>query len=662
MQYHNNTLCVEANWLFQEGILTETNYRKLNERQNLNVVRRGCLNTPALVAYESIPERFRKLIDAKVGNPYRAVRINQVESHIEHNQEASDLFENHRLPDGRYLKQDTRREYYANAIVLDAIHRLMSSKRAKRTALGGKTTRAWEQICDAVMDLDRTKYPHNLPANPRRLEEKYKTYMKGGPQSLIHKNFCNKSAAKVDDDVKESFIMELLADPRNLDNQQVRALYNQVAEKMDWKKITASTVAVWHDKMDSTVYAGRRGSVAFSNAKAMQVKRSAPTAPLYFLTLDGWDVELLYQKTENGRTTYHHRPTVVVVLDPSIKYPLGFAIGTHETPDLIKEALRNAARHTSELFGHMYRAHQVQSDRYAIKQMTPFYETIAEKVTPARAKNAKAKVIEPYFGHLNKTYCQFMPNWSGFGITSDREKQPNIEFLNKYRNEFPEYDGVVKQVESIILRERAAKIGQYVQNWNQLDQENRLELDQANYLLYFGEKTGFTNMLRGSGLHPTINGITRDYDCFDINFREHASVRWEVLYDPQDLTRVLAVNEDQSLRFVLEEKYVQPMALKDRKPGDSDQLMRIRDYNKTLENRVIETRAKSAELVRETLSANPALEDTTLRKLLIVDSQGQHKNRLGEAKKALPPAGSPPAPKRKEKDDEDMDNSYWNMY
>ena len=128
-------------------------------------------------------------------------------------------------------------------------------------------------------------------------------------------------------------------------------------------------------------------------------------------------------------------------------------------------------------------------------------------------------------------------------------------------------------------------------------------------------------------------------------------------FDPEDLSRVLAVNEDQSLRFVLEEKYVQPMALKDRKPGDSDQLMRIRDYNKSLENRVIETRAKSAELVRETLSSNPSLEDTTLRKLLIVDSEGQHKNRLGEAKKALPPTGGSGSVKPNEEDTE-----YYNMY
>lgn len=657
MQYHNNILCVEANWLFQEGILSESNYRQLASRQSVQVVRRGCLNTPALVAYDSIPQRFRRVIESKIGDPYKAARINQVESHIQTNQVASELFENYKLSDGRYLPSDTRREYYANAIILDAIHRLIADKRAKRHAMGGRSRRAWDQISEAVMELDRTKYPHNLPANPRRLEERYKTYMQDGPESLIHKNFQNRNAAKVDDQVKESFLMELLADPRNLDNEQIRGLYNQVAEKMQWKKITAGTVGIWRDKMEATVYAGRRGSVAFSNAKAMQVKRSAPTAPLYFLTLDGWDVELLYQKTENGRTTFHHRPTVVIVLDPSIKYPLGYAVGTHETPELIKAALRNSVRHTAELFGQLYRAHQIQSDRYSIKQLSPYYETLADKVTPARAKNAKAKVIEPYFGYLNKTYCQLMPNWSGFGITSDKDKQPNIEFLNKYRHEFPDFDGVVKQVESIIMRERASKVAAYVQSWNALESASKLELPQANYLLYFGETTGHTNMLRGTGLHPTINGITRDYDSFDLSFREHASVRWQVMYDPEDLSKVLAVNEDQSLRYVLEEKYVQPMALADRKPGDSDQLQRVREYNKALEGKVIETRSKSAELVRATLASNPALEDTTLRKLLIVDSKGQHKNRLGEAKKALPASGTGKV-KPKEEDDTD----FWNMY
>lgn len=654
MEYYNNELAVEASWLINEGILTQKSYEHLRDRDMIRVLRRGCRNTPALVAYDSFPQRVIKTIEQIIKDPQKAALENQIEALIKPNQAASDLFENLRLPDGRYLKQETRREYYANAIVLDAIHRMISDKKAKHSALGHKAKRAWEQINEGVMEIDRKKYPHNLPANPRRLEAKYKLYIHEGPESLIHKNYMNKSAAKVNDEVKESFILELVSDPRNLDNEQVRALYNEVAEKMNWKKITASTVAVWRDKFDLVSYAGRRGTVALSNKKMMQVKRSAPTSPLYYLTLDGWDAELLYQKTENGRTTYHHRATVVIVLDAYLKYPLGYAIGTHETPELIRAALRNAMRHTVELFGSMFRAHQVQSDRYAIKLMTPFYEAIADKSTPARSKNAKAKIIEPYFNRINKTYCQLMPNWSGFGITSDRDKQPNVEYLNKYRNDFPDYDGVCRQLEYIISRERALKQRIYVERWNLLNPADRLPMPADRFLLAFGEQNEKTIMLQGTGLNPTIGGIKRTYDCFDPSFREHYSTHWVVKYDPDDLSQVLAVNEDETLRYILTEKYVQPMALKERKPGDSDQLQLVRNFNKQIESDIIGIRAKSAELVRDTISENPALEDTTLRKLMIVDSNGQHKNRLGEAKKALKPATGQP--------ETNTDEDYFEMY
>ena len=66
--------------------------------------------------------------------------------------------------------------------------------------------------------------------------------------------------------------------------------------------------------------------------------------------------ELLYQTTttnKNGHsvTTYCNRLTLEVVLDPCCNYPIGYAIGTHETPELIKEALRNAAQHSRNCSG-----------------------------------------------------------------------------------------------------------------------------------------------------------------------------------------------------------------------------------------------------------------------------------------------------------------------
>lgn len=628
MEYFNNILCTRAEWLIDNDVMTEYQYRNLVIRQQINVVRRGCRNTPALVAYDSIPERFKvKIKEVLKADPYEVARVNEIEVRIRHNEAHAKFFEeDYVLSDGRNLPKETRAEYYANAIVLDAIHRMIADKKASLRARGRKLTRKWDDIAKGVQDLDRTKYPHSLPANPRRLEDKYKKYQKEGLQSLIHKNFMNIHAAKVDDDIKVSYLTELFAAPNNLDNSQVARMYNMIAGQMGWKKITAAAAAVWRDKLDTTIYAGRRGSTAFSNNKAMQVKRVAPNTPFTYWTLDGWDVELLYQKTENGKTTYHHRPTVVVVLDACLKYPVGFAVGTHETPELTQAALRNAAQHTAELFGKMYRANQIQSDRYAIKKLTPLYEAMADKVTPARAKNAKAKVIEPYFNSINKKWCQLLQNWSGFGITSDRDKQPNTEYLNKYKTSFPDFDGVCKQVAMIIEREREEKRERYMELWSGMDDSRKIELSAESYLLNFGETTGRTILLQGSGLHPTILGQKRDYDCFDISFRDHASEKWRVMYDPDDLSRVLAVNEDETLRYVLEEKYVQPMALADRKPGDSEALQRIRDYNKQLESEIIERRVKSGNIVRSHMQETQAIEDETLKRLLITDSTGQHKD------------------------------------
>lgn len=627
VEYYNNTLAVEVGWIIENGIISESNYKQLCARGQINVLRRGCNNTPALVAYDSMPERFKRKINKIQPDVHKAAQVNKIESMIENSAAANEYFLDYRLSDGRGLSGETRREYYANAVVLDAVHKLIMSKRARRSALGKSTVGKWNQIAEGVQEIDRTKYPHSLPANPRRLEGRYRRYREDGLESLIHKNFLNKNGAVIDDNVKQSVMIELLADPRNLDNGQIMRMYNTLAENMGWKKVSRSTVGVWREKYELEVFAGRRGTVAHSNEKAMQVKRVAPQYPLYYWTLDGWDVELMYQKFENGRTTYTNRPTVVVVLDACCKYPIGYAVGTHESPELIQAALRNAVQHTAALFGKMYKTQQVQSDRYAIKALTPYYDGIGERVTPAKAKNAKAKIIEPYFGSINKKYCQLMMNWSGFGITSNKDKQPNTEYLNKHKKSFPEYEGVCAQVSAIIERERADKREEYRRLFGEMPTEYQSELSIENYLLLFGKTTGHRNMLQGNGLKITIEGVKRDYDCFDIKFRKHASVRWEVRYDPQDLSRVLAVNEDETLRFVLEEKYVQPMALVERSDGDYEQLQRVRLYNKELEQHIIDFRTPTSETAEKALR-----ELDTLFKLQITDSLGQHKDRRNDVR------------------------------
>jgi len=162
--------------------------------------------------------------------------------------------------------------------------------------------------------------------------------------------------------------------------------------------------------------------------------------------------------------------------------------------------------------------------------------------------------------------------------------------------------------------------------WNELDESKKIILSEENYLLQFGETTGRTILLQPSGLHPTIMGQRRNYDCFDLTFRDHASTKWLVMYDPDDLSKALAVNEDETLRYMLEEKYIQPMALAERQEGDSEQLQRVNTYNAEQVKTIIERRAKSGNIVREHMSKHNLVENETLKRLLITDSDGQHKN------------------------------------
>ena len=379
------------------------------------------------------------------------------------------------------------------------------------------------------------------------------------------------------------------------------------------------------------ICARRHGARVFHNTRTMQTKRRAPEHPLQFWTLDGWTAELAYKKDESGGQV--GRLTLEVVLDTCTKYPIGYAIGTGESGELIRSALKEAARETERLFGHKYRTEQLQMDQFAKSAMMSVYEVAGVRVTPAAVGNAKAKIIEPWFKYFNKKYCQTQWNWSGFGITSKKSLQPNGDFLNKYKHEFPDLEGAYRQLESMILAERAELREKYMEMFEATPEERRLPLSTQDYLRAFGERTGQKNLMQGSGLKVTIEGRKMTYDCFDPEFRRYASTRWSVLYDPADRSKALAVNDDETLQFLLEEKYVQPMALADRTDGDYEQLQRVRDVNAREDER-IKREIGAYQETAEALLADGRKELETLHKLIICDSRGQHKDRRETARLA----------------------------
>ena len=385
----------------------------------------------------------------------------------------------------------------------------------------------------------------------------------------------------------------------------------------------------------------------------MQIKRSAPETALTYWTLDGWDVELLYQKqiiktgadgTRHKRTTYDNRKTVVVVLDACCKYPIGYAIGDRENTALIREALRNACRHTRELFGKRYKPLQLQSDNYGRGALTPFYQAMTKYYTPAAVGNAKAKIIEPYFNEINRNYCQLLPNWSGHNITSSPDNQPNFDAYNKNRHLLPTEDVVMEQIHDIIRQEREKKRDAFMEAWANTPDERKIPFCDEEYLMLMGESTGRTNRLTGQGLMLEMQGVRINYESFNIELRDHYNEDWVVKYDPEDMAQVLIINavstkghrvkeEVGTLAFVMQRSMKVPMALVDQKPEHFVYRKKVREFNESFERRYVEKQNKVDEVLSVMREEIPALgSNRLLDRALITDSRGQHKDRKYEAR------------------------------
>lgn len=638
MEYYNNTLCISHAEL-TDGILTESNLKALRNRGRLQQVQRACYGTPALYSVESLPAKYRAEVKRRYVDPEAQVKARAFIETIVIDQTAAAYYEEISIDGARGLSHEKRMQYTNSASILNACRaRLMEAAAEQRKVGKSRRVKMSDFWATVAAHLPRVAdiYPHSLPENPRVLQRKYQEYFKGGEphyEVLISGKFRNKNAARVATPEQVALITKFISYHTNLDCQEVADYYNTVCEHLGWKKIDRRTVWNWAQRFGWAVDAGRYGAKEFMNTRAMQVKRYAPTAPMLYWTLDGWTVELYYKKrTEGkrgGRTTYCNRLTVVVVLDTFNKYPIGYAVGQQESPELIKAALRNAVNHTAELFGKRLRPVQIQSDNYQIKVMLPTYG-IAEYVTPAQVGNAKAKVIEPYFKRLNHKYAKKCSgNWSGYGITSNKESQPNLEWLNAHKGQIPEEAEVRGQIDWIIASERTLKREEYVAGYGKIPAERLLPMSTESYLLNFGMETGYKNTLEGSGLNVRLLGERRTYDSFELAFRMYAHLRWNIKYDPDDMHEVLAVSDEGDIRFLLEEKYQQPMALADRRHGDAEELQRVRDFNNDLKRMVIEHDAQATEIARECLLRHPDLENPYITGVL-TDSRGHNKDRKSQ--------------------------------
>lgn len=681
-----------------EGFIPEGTFQSMKRRKQIILLQRASKNREAIVDFDTMRKDIRQKYIEINGDPRALLaeerRQSVLEEAITFSAAATGFFERYRYEGGRCLPPEKISEYAANVRVIEGVLALKRQHEEGSVGRGGRV-KLWERLSEQVNGLLEVRdpkgnrlYPHTLPGKPATLKRKvcrYEAARQSGQEeawlTLIHRNYGNRHAAVVRDGDGEAVMHKLVSLHNNLNDEQVMEEYNKVAAA-EGKRTFASRRAVGNYKrrMELTTMRGRRGDGAVMNTRAKQVHRTAPDQAMTYWTLDGWTVELFYQKKtvrkEGGKeyraTTYTNRKTMVVVLDACCKYPVGYAIGDHESPALIRQAVRDAMRHTRELFGGRYRPLQIQSDNYQPKAMAPFFKGVARHYTPAAVGNAKSKVIERYFGYLNTEYCQKQANWSGFGVASRKELQPNLGILNDMRHYVPDEETVIGQIHYIIARERERLHGAYMAAWERTSPDRKIPMGDREYLLAMGETTGRTNRITGNGLNMEIGGRRLTYDSFDLAIREHYDEEWIVRYDPDDMGQVLVSNavrkgmkgagtEIGTLRYLMRLDEKIPMALADQREEHFEYRRKVADFNRQLKERI---RRKEEATDGRIRSIRQRIPDTVsgglLDRYLLTDSRGRHKdNRSREREEAQEAefeelreeAGTAPAPAPRPRDD-----------
>ncbi|MDM1045910.1 hypothetical protein HX004_14215 [Myroides sp. 1354] len=662
-EYHDDKLGVKIKFLIKddkvvsahEESLKLISYNALNKRMKSKTqpereLRRASLGFDALVEYDSLIQQWRDALVMKWKKPAEQIRESFFAKHYLSDRKAFDFFAAHRYGENdNKLEPEVIELYTYNASVLNTVIEVKNKRKmyAKSLGMTGQFD-IWQSLSNDVNAFQQVR--HDLPTKPDSLRHKVNRYLKEGYLSIISGKYGKRNAAKVVTNEQNMMIEELLNKHQNLNNEQIVDIYNIVASSLGWKTIDAGVIANMRKKLDMYVFSGQHGTTELMHNKHMQIKRSKPSAAMLFWSMDGWDAELLYQKTtinSEGKTvtTYHNRLTVVMVLDPFNNYIVGYAIGTSESPSLIRQALKNALKHIEELFGQKYKPYQLQTDNYQLKNLTPTYEATAKHFTPAKVKNSKAKPIENFFDKFNEKHFQakLVPNWSGHNVTSNNDNQVNDDYLNKIRHQFPDETGCRMQIVNAIENDRAEKVEKYVESFEAFPEDDKITMTINQFLRCYGQTTGYTNKFKGEGLTPTINGIEMAYDTFDLNFRKHMHEDWMVFYDQDDLSKVLVSNaksrngklveEIGNLEFILEEKYIQPMALYDQQKQDALERQKVFNFNKQYNDEILNRNEVRHEVLEDLFTSNPQLD--TLRKLMLADSNGQHKDHKSSERKRM---------------------------
>ena len=371
MEYYGKILCISKDDLTRDDrsllgtykidiakapIMTVSCYDQLVYRKKMKVVRKGVgRGVTALVSVDSLPDKYKKLVEQKYGSMDVEILRNWFASHWEVDASARSFYSRYRLASGKPLEPEQQQEYTLNASALQSVIRLMNDVKMKRAVMQNNKIR-WEEMTGAI-SFFQEEFGHNLPLSVNRFKKKVKDFQENGYDSLISKKFGNQNTRLVNVRI-ESLLLSLAALPNKPWNKDVWGMYNRFvdgelqicdpetgeifdpADFVDKKgnpiKLSRSTINNYLNQPKNQVLINSKlmSWSTFMHNERPHVHRHAPEFSFSKISFDDRDLPRKLKDTKQ-------RPKAYYAYDVTSQCVVGFAYNRNKNVDLVVDCFRD---------------------------------------------------------------------------------------------------------------------------------------------------------------------------------------------------------------------------------------------------------------------------------------------------------------------------------
>lgn len=532
-----------------------------------------------LVQYDTLREKDQKKLTGHFGDPYQYIAKAPIKKLVQPDFKADEFFTTYRYDDNQSLKQEYINKYKTAAAWLNMIIKCQDDKKIIKKELNLKLEDFYTHVTEIIAAENIA-----LPTSHKRLiyadDSAVKRYRKDGYATLIDWRFGNSNGIKVKDELSESVLFEMIGHANQYDDVFIVWNYNNWAKKNDRKEITAGTVGNYRRRYYDMLVMQREGNEAYINKYGKSIKGFRPSHPTYFIESDDNHTDYYFVNWEDKtQHKYYYTFKAVFVTDSYNDLVLGYAVGKEITIELVKEAYRNAMHYMKKLTGCWVLPHETKSDRWGLKTLHPFYESIGH-YAPTPKGSKKRGYLEQFFGSTHWSRCMKVGavNYTGHNVTA-KTTGVNREALVANRDNYPTIQEAPQYFADLVARLRRmppkegalSKEAEWLKAWNEMPADKKRIIGDEQFLLKFGIEKAKPNTITSKGLDLQINNKKYNYDIPDEYYYQYKGCTLHTLIDPNDMSRVL-VTDHKNIRFIATAPHLQSRAMADYKEGDRQRL------------------------------------------------------------------------------------------